>query len=77
MRIASSGVNGLRTSSRNVDNVHCNGCAFLGSGVPNNRLLVVEAFSVKHQEDQPAKVSDGFGQKVYDEGFVKVISSVW
>jgi hypothetical protein len=56
--------------------MHCSACAFLGSGVPNNRLLDVEAFLVKHQEDQPAKVSDGFGQKVYDEGFVKVIS-VW
>ena len=33
-------------------------------------------FRLKTQEDQPAKVSDGFGQKVNDEEFVKVISAV-
>ena len=67
----------LYTLARIVDSMCGVGRAIWESGFPSNGLLVFEAFSVKHQEDQPAKVSDGFGQKVYDEGFVKVISAVW
>ena len=68
---------GFQTSARIVESVHFKKRAFLGSGVPNNEFSGIGAIQVKTQEDQPAKVSDGFGQKVNDEEFVKVISSVW
>ncbi len=51
--------------------------AFLESGVSGSALLALQVFSVQTQEDQPAKASDGFGQKVNDEGFFKVISAAW
>jgi hypothetical protein len=77
VRISSLGVIWLRTSSRNVEKMHGFSCAYGDPAFPAAGYLFSRHFQHNTREDQPAKVSDGFGQKVYDEGYFKVISSVW
>jgi hypothetical protein len=56
--------------------MHGFGCAYGNPAFPAAGYLFSRHFQQNTREDQPAKVSDGFGQKVNDEGFVKIVLAI-